>query len=377
VLAVGCGDNGEKMTTPDAGVTPDAPDDTPMAPPPGITYLDGFGRLDAVSPDGKTVLATSFTSGDEPEALLHLYDTITAVSQQVASAGAANLNAAYSVSNTRRIAAAYSNPAVAALWSEADGWVTLPSPYNAGCGEDPNYGGAFDISADGNVATGLLWNGCAPEAYRWTQTGGTTLFPVLGMPVDFENVPQSTSNRGTVISGDGKIIAGFVKHAMADRVATFWTEDGTGELLDPNVVDNPSEVMSINHDGSAMAGKWGFDGFYWTRGLGMVRLPRTDPTSFDDIYPNAMTGDGQVIYGVQGGFGPFAGPPTAIMWSVNGGTRKLADVARAAGIAIPETISLTGAFSASADGTVIIGNAVEDETKFSTFVLRLPASAVK
>lgn len=371
-LAVsGCGDNSSRPPlSPDAAEAPvDSPTSSQPAAP-GIAYFD-YALATAVSADGKTALFEELVStGETAEARVWLYDTVTDVHTFATTLGDPTLALASAVSNGRTIAAQYSSPVVAALWSNESDWVPIPSPYSSGC--DVHRGGAFDINADGTVVTGLLWNGCNPTAFRWTEDSGATLLDVLGTPA--EGLPSS--NRGSVVSRDGRVIAGFASHGNLDRVAAMWREDGSGELLDPNPFDAPSEVLSINADGTVLAGIFGFDGFIWTRGTGMAPIRRFDaalPT--DAVFPNGMTDDGGMVVGGVGGGGPFSSPPIAFIWSQRDGMRSLIDLARAAGIAIDDTVVLTNANGVSGDGTVIVGTAVVGDA-FKTFVLRLPEAAV-
>ncbi len=81
------------------------------------------------------------------------------------------------------------------------------------------------------------------------------------------------------------------------------------------------------------------------------------------------------MVGGVGGGGPFSSPPIAFIWSQRDGMRSLIDLARAAGIAIDDTVVLSNANGVSGDGTVIVGTAVVGDA-FKTFVLRLPEAAV-
>jgi hypothetical protein len=241
--------------------------------------------------------------------------------------------------------------------------------------------GAFDISADGKVTTGLLWHGCAPEAFRWTDTGGTgTMTP---LQIIGNGIGGTTSDRGTVISKDGKVIAGFAANNDLDRTPAMWNEAGTGTLLAPNLTnptDPPGEVTAINGDGSILAGELGFDVFVWTQATGIVTAPR--PTTLDpsdNIYANAMTADGHYVFGgVAPGGDLSLTMPYAYVLTLAKGHRPITDIVKATGITVPDGWTLQNVNGVSSDGTVIVGTAYTQDpntgiTTMKTFVLRVAA----
>ena len=94
-------------------------------------------------------------------------------------------------------------------------------------------------------------------------------------------------------------------------------------------------------------------------------LPSDDP--FANTYPQAIAANGQLIFGGSGG--------QAFVWTAGSGTRKLQDIATAAGIEIPQGVVLLTVKAASADGTIVIGQAINAQLRAYAFVLKLPASA--
>jgi probable HAF family extracellular repeat protein len=260
------------------------------------------------------------------------------------------------------------------VWTASAGWVDLGSPHTAGCGAD-EVSAAFDISADGKVVVGMTWNGCTPDAFRWSDASGTGTFAtleVLGTPSPGSTNPPT--NRATVISDDGTVAAGFAQNGGADRSPALWLADGSGEMLDPANTDVPGEVLAIDADGTTLAGNWGYDGFVWTRSGGVTWLPRLDISlPSDPIYPNATDASGTLVFGGIGN--AFFSIPTAFVWSAAAGTRALADIAAAGGVPVPEGVVLNSVLGASSDGTVLIGTATDADFALKTFVLRLPATA--
>jgi hypothetical protein len=367
--AIACGDSSAPPVQPDAGggdVDAAAGTDAAVTPPPGITFSDYHIAVD-VTPDGRTAVFELLTDTD---VRLMLVDTVTGEARDVASVGEPSRALATAISADGRVTAMRGNePLHAAVFEETAGWRDLGSPHAVGCDQD--VASAWDISADGRVVVGLAWNGCTPDAFRWTEAGGFTRLQILGAPP--EGFERPATNRATVISDDGTVVAGFAENNAVDRSPAVWRADGTGELLDPGNQDVPGEVLSISASGRTLAGITGMDGFVWTRGTGMVRLTRFDlALPSDPVYPNAMTADGRVVFGGVGN--AFFGIPVAFAWTAKDGMVVLADVVAAAGITLPEGTILNSVLAASADGTVLIGTAMDAELNPRTFVLRLPAA---
>jgi hypothetical protein len=369
-LIAACGDNHTATTAPMPDATTPVADATPDALmiPVGLTLRDDTYAID-VTADGTTaVFERVALSG----ATIVFYDTVLGVASDRTTLPDPSVDLATGVSNDLRISAEYDNPVVGGIWSDAaSAWLTLPSPHATGC--DVFSGGAFDISGDGKTATGLLYNGCATEAFRWTDTGGAgTMTPleVLGTPSN----NAAKSDRGSVISRDGRIIAGFAANGGADRTPAMWDANNHGSLLDPTNVDLPGEVLAIDADGGVLAGTLGNQAFVWTAAAGFVMLPAfdgADPGA--SSFANATSADGSTIFG-EIGDGFSLTPPTAVIWKRTGTSytvTTLADVCTAAGISVPAGFGFTNIMGASADGRSLVGTAASD-TVFDTFVLQLP-----
>jgi uncharacterized membrane protein len=363
VLLAACGDNSGGGP---AVIDAPPPADAPTTPPPGIR-MSNFEIAVDVTPDGRTAVFEDFD--DDGNAQLYLVDTVTGVETHHGPIGSANRVLATGISADGKVTALHGEPVQAGVWSEAAGWTDLGSPHASGCDQDLS--GAWDISADGATVIGLAWNGCAPDAFRW-RAGTFTALQLLGQPIGKGALP---TNRATVISDDGSTIAGFASTTTLDRSAAVWSAaDGTGILLDPSNVDAPSEVLAIDAAGTTLAVSVGLDAYVWTEAAGMIPIVRFDTAlPSDQIFPNAMTADGTLVFGGVGS--AFFGIPQAFVWSAADGMRPLADIARAAGVDIPANTLLNSVLAASADGTVLIGMATENDVASRTFVLRLPAGA--
>lgn len=343
---------------------------------PRLDIVNAFYSV-GLTPDGSRAAFES-DAGD-----LYFYDTRTGALELKTYVGDLSFTVATGMSANGVVTALHGNPVQPAFWTENSDWTPLATPYHHGCfsgyGEDT--GGAWDVSADGNVIVGLLWNGCNASAFRWDGAGNgiVTELQLLG-----ENFPGNTNpptNRATKVSADGQIAGGFAQTAQVDRWPAYWRADGTGALLTGGPDGTPGEVLSISADGTMLAGYWGTDAFYWTQDVGTViigKLPDADPYS-DNTYVNAIAADGKLLFGTCGNVW-FGNPPRAFVWTQGAGMRPLAEVAAAGGVTIPEGITLGNVMHASADGQVITGTATDGSgasafPRSVTFVLHLPKSA--
>lgn len=357
ILALsGCGDGSSGPA--DAAVADaSAPD---AATVPAFTLYDYLIAVD-VSPDGRLAVFEDFVGAD---VVAEMLDTTTGTITPVV-VGDPSFDLATGVANGGRLTALHGDPVQAGVYTDGS-WQDLVSPHAVGC--DNNVASAWDVSGDGHVVVGMAWNGCNPDAFRWSDTTGVlTSLDVIGAAQGGTGLP---SNRATVVSDDGTTAAGFASTANLDRSPAIWAEDGSGTLLDTSGGDTPGEVLSIDADGGVAAGTFGYDGFVWTSATGMVTLARPDISlPSDPVFPNAMTSDGATIYGGVGD--AFSGVPIAAVWDANG-VRTLADVAAAAGVTIPDGVTLGNVLGVSADGTVLIGTAMDASFNTKTFLLRLP-----
>jgi uncharacterized membrane protein len=342
----------------------------PTKPEPGIHFITVNTAID-LTPDGKAAVLEDLGS---PNGDLYFYDTETDLLTLETTVGDPLQDVALGVSAGGRVVALHGNPTQAGLWTKAGDWVDIGSPYTTGC--PPDVSGGFDVSADGTVAVGLVWNNCVAEAFRWSDASGTGTFTpleVLGTPI--QGTPGPPDNRATVISDDGTIAAGFAEKDPVDRWPAVWHADGTGFLLDPGVIftpDSPGEVLSISADGKVLAGIWNLSGFFWTLGTGVVnigRLPTALPS--DPTFPNAIAAQGRLIFGACGD--PFSGLPVAFVWTAADGMRSLQDLI-AAEVTIPQGYFLTNVLATSTDGSVVLGQALDPLGATVSFVLRLPVA---
>jgi len=361
-------------------VAPDATADT-SDPSYGFVLVSLAPPFD-ITPDGTTVAIWNALSASGEA---WLYDVASDTPTLATNVGPTFRNFPTAIASDLSMTALHGEPVQAGLWDGAN-WRKLGSLFEDGCGLDPNdatagdIGGAWDLSADGAVVVGSLWDGCSTVAFRWSEVGQTRDFRALAR---LGAVPEGASlgpiNRATVVSDDGRIAGGFAQTALVDRWPAIWdTTTATGFLLETELFtsDSPGEIMAIETDGTVAGGIWNNEAF-------VVAL---DPTpvitkipALPDVLPgeasrvNALAANGTLVFGQSGG--PFLSTPQAFVWTAAKGTRKLADVAREHGLTIAEGVILTNVLAASADGAVVVGTSLDDTFAEKTFVLRLPAAA--
>ena len=364
LLACTSTDTGSKDSgadTQDTGVDSEetAVDSDSVPPEPGVWWFTDVIPVD-VAPTGATALFQSMTS---IEGELFILDTESWALTSVTTLGDATKDMATGLSEDGRISALHGLPVEAGVWDPADGWTDLPSPYATGC--DPDNGGAFDLSDDGAVVVGLMWEGCAPAAFRWTDEGG--VLPLERLGEGYEG--SLATNRATVVSGDGQVVAGFAANGVLDRTPAVWAADGSGSLLDAAEQDVTGEVLSIDRTGATLAGLRGMDGFLWTDADGYTDLGRVDtalPT--DPVYPNALSADGRLAFGGVGS--EYFTVPVAFVWSAADGMRALQPLLADAGIDLGGA-TLTSVVAVSDDGSTLIGRAFDADFALVSFVVRV------
>lgn len=356
-------DGGERI---DARVVLDAGPGPGLGGGPGIRYLLP-GRPIDLTPDG--TLAVVEDPG-APMGDVYFFDVDSGEMTLETVVGDPARDFSTAISATERLTAHHGVPVEAGVWTAGD-WLDLPTPFAAGC--DMDIASAWDVSADGSIVAGMAWDDCSPAAMRWAIAGdGTatsTTLTRLGTRSSGSSGPPT--NRATVISDDGMVIAGFAENDPVDRWPAVWRADGTGFLLPGTVPDAPGEVLSISADGRVVGGTWNLEAFVWSEEDGVVSLGRL-PSAFgaDAAYANAVAADGALVFGGCGGFSM-----EAFVWTEAGGMRPLTEVMAAAGITLPDGTLFQNVLAASNDGTVILGSAATSSGTPESFVLRLPLSA--
>lgn len=211
----------------------------------------GFAASSAndMSPDGQWIVGRLDSDGDLFGDLGYRWDRVNNEFTIVDNGGGAEVEPANSVSDDGSVVLGslpgeldfFAN--TAAIWTDADGWTDLGFLPNAG--SCPSKSDGYELSADGTIAVGLSWDGCSGRGFRWTQGTGM---------VELENLANG-SNRASVMSSDGSVIAGFAQGTVARTPVTWDGNTTNGTLLDPTG-DIQGEFGGISDDGSVLLGSW-------------------------------------------------------------------------------------------------------------------------
>jgi hypothetical protein len=362
-----------------------------------VKLLDVSNPAD-LTPDGRYALLQDFESakGD-----LYLYDSINDTSEKIGDA--ANPDPAGGDSSkgtplppqaatrmsadTSRIVGTHGVPLQASLfekgtWQDLGGSGPVCPGDPANLDDKGTSGAGWDISADGKIIVGMSWKGCGgSEAVRWVEgpTPGSGAFTAL-------EFAGKSFNRATRVSADGKIAAGWVDSAMVDRSPAIWGADGKVNLLEPTG-QAVGEVLALGPDGNSAAGPWndanGNGGFLWTSAAGVKQPPKLDtamPT--DQMFPNAIALDGQLVFGAAGDPNGAGSPLQAFVWTAKDNKiRVLQEILLAQGLTLPPNITLANVVDASSDGSVLLGTTLESDPnlpfpKQRSFWLFLPVQAL-
>jgi hypothetical protein len=296
------------------------------------------------------------------------------------SVGSPLRNFPTALSDNLAITALHGEPVQAGLWDGAT-WRDLGSILAEGCGlstefpNDGDIGAAWDVSADGAIVVGALWDGCTTVAFRWSDDGTRDFrtLEVLGSVA--EGATLASVNRATVVSDDGSTAAGFAQSAQVDRWPAVWdTASAEGTLLTTEIFpsDAPGEVLAISPDGSIVGGIWNNEAFIATLGA-PAQVTKLDP--LPGVLPgeasrvNALAKAGTLAFGQSGG--PFLSIPQAFVWTRALGTRSLKEVAIAHGLTLADDLTLTNVLAASEDGSVVVGTFLDSTFLEKTFILTL------
>lgn len=159
---------------------------------------------------------------------------------------------------------------------------------------------ALGISGDGRVIAGFLTRDGVERAMRWTQeTGAFELTP----PGD----PDAPS-RATASDATGEVLVGW-SGAEGARTAWRWTAAGTSDLAAlPGAVT--SEALAVSGDGRVVVGSSGGRAFRWDRDHGMqdvkslLELAGVDVTGWQLLAARGVADDGRTLTGT--GIDPLA-----------------------------------------------------------------------
>lgn len=223
---------------------------------------------------------------------------------------------------------------------------------------DPDsYSAALGVSADGGVVVGFS----GAQAFRWAS--GT--MSGLGF------LPGGTYSAATGVSGDGDVVVGDGDNSAGNNAAFRWSNGVISSLTESPVDPFWSTATGISADGAFVVGGLAqtdgaaTEAFRWSADevlqLGFLHDWGTDSYSFAE----AASADGSVIVGGSTDEEQFL---RAFVWTESGGMVKLADLLAANGVAGLEDWILFTADAVSADGTRIVGTALNPDGEIEAFI---------
>lgn len=324
----------------------------------------------------------------------------------VAPVAGGGFSRAAAVNASGTAAAGYSDNAASAdraiRWSNPGGSVSmglLPG------GTFNSYAAAIDAS--GTILAGSGDSGSS-RAFRWTTTGGYQLLPLLpgsggfneasgisqsgavvvgtsglnsaaraflwssaspGSSVNLGVLSGQPSSRAAAVSGDGSTVVG-----SSGTRAFRWT--AAGGMVDLGSLPGQLWALgeAVNSNGTVITGRFSNGselGYRWTPTGGMVALPQT-PAGCTALRPRAVNGDGTLIIGQvvdnSAGF-------TAFVWTPSQGSQLLTTHLQARGVNLTGW-QLTDATGISADGTAMCGNGLYNGSPVGWVVRGLPCATV-
>jgi len=398
----GCGDDTQPTAQPDAPMADSAAIDAAASPdaiavPPNGLKLIDISNIADLTGDGRYALLQDMES---PMGTVYVYDSYLDHLENRGSAanpdpamgdttrgtppppqGAFGMSA-----DTSRIVGTHGMPLQAAFLAQSS-WHDLGMFTTPICPGDPtnvddggSAGSGWDISDDGKTIVGMAWNTCAgAKAVRWTETSAGQ-----GTFTELQSMGRAY-NRATKVSADGHIVGGWFDTTMVDRSPAIWRADGTVIALDPTGMVI-GEVLALTADGRYAAGPWndtnGNNGFYWSQLGGVKMLPLlADAMPSDQVFPNAIAADGNLIFGGAGDLTGLGNVVRAFVWTGRDNRiRLLQDLVTQQGYTLPPNTILSNVMAASIDGSVVVGQTLNMDPalpmpKQRSFMLRMPLSA--
>jgi probable HAF family extracellular repeat protein len=258
----------------------------------------------------------------------------------------------------------------AAVHTDAVGWTNLgglqPAPPSGGDGLSTGY----SISGDGSVVVGLAWvgGGWDAEAFIWNAVDGMA---GLGRPV-------GANSRANDISADGSVIVGWYEHEVNRcRRPARWTPDGTVDVFLGSEICG--EAHAVSADGSVIVGSATVPGndyptaFRYTDAGGWEDLGKLVPHPFHSAIASGIAENGTIV-GLSGD--SAAGNWTGFVWTESTGMVSMSDVLTDLGVTSHDGWWLAEARDISADGTTIVGTAIDSSFFLRGYVVTIPVSEI-
>jgi len=238
-----------------------------------------------------------------------------------------------------------------------DGFDAHAFSYRNGVYTELSYPGAFStlpyggVSDDGSVSGGIVYAETQwQKPIVWDVAGNPTIVPFSGFASQVDTV-----------SSDGSAVAG---------IGWVWRigDPSTSPLSFAPQFNNP---QAFSYDGSILVGSnepsFGIGTAYvWKNGVESVLQP---PAGYENAVAFSVSADGFRIFGAAWNDDPNV--RDAVVWQGDEGPQLLKDMLAAQGVTLG-TQRLNQAYSSNPDGTVILGNAVDLDSTYQTFIAVLP-----
>jgi len=266
----------------------------------------------------------------------------------------------------------------AAIWQSGKEWATLPPPAD-GQALDGKTTIGYSVSGDGSVIVGLSYlTQNRVEGFRYDVKTGTVPLGTL----------TAGRSRASVVSADGKVIAGWDDLTGKGSGKGFWYGviwwDGMQRLMNP--FNGIGQVEGINTTGTVIVGRGALlaptHAYRFTaydahlEDLGAVKRDQKGvgigggpADSYEDVsIALGVSDDGNVVVGTSG----YAPPTDAFIWTPQTKILKLSDYLTLKGITGFEGWTLITATDVSPDGKIIAGTGINNVAqRIEGFVVKL------
>jgi len=260
---------------------------------------------------------------------------------------------------------------VAARGAASGGWLELGALGQC----DSSRSSGYDVSADGSRAVGLTWVGlCNAHGFLWTEEAGMIALEEQG----------NRSNRASVISANGEVIAGFAQ-ASTRTPAAWLASTGLTHPTYPFSMDANGEIGAMTSDGSVLAGQYYDDSlsggyflpYYWSEQAGIVVLPPV--TGYVGGYVLGVSDDARTFVGISG---TILTGRTATVWRQEWGAVDLKEKLIELGANVPENFLPQVARGLTTDGQTVVGWGIlfpdmpDEQAVFRGFIATLPPAEI-
>jgi len=219
------------------------------------------------------------------------------------------------------------------------------------------------VNYDGSVIVGRMRFSDGYRAYRWTSGAGAIDLGVLSG--GNESFAHDVSNDGSVVVGESQTDYFFR--------AFRWTAREGMKLLDPPPANGNSSAWATSADGSVIVGERALQAVRWKVDGALVDTLMLGDLAGGQVYSYAtdVSADGAVIVGSSSSARGFEG----FRWTEASGLQSLQDLLVGLGVDM-HGYRIQYARGISADGSVIVGTAINPAGNTEAYLAVVPADYV-